>query len=88
MLRQGDQMSLCKSGPKCSPNPFFGQNEYINFSLQKGTKKFGYFRNFQKVPKLSKGQTGENSPNLVTPGSERSNTFCSETSFLNLGLML
>jgi hypothetical protein len=64
---QGDQMSLRKNRPKCSPIHFFCQKLYIIYTLVKISPTFWATSViFEKTLKVNKRPLVENSPNLVT----------------------
>jgi hypothetical protein len=59
---QGDQTSLRKSRPKCSPTDFF-----VNGTVKKSSPKFcATSAIFKPLPKEKNRLMSENSPNLVT----------------------
>jgi hypothetical protein len=60
--RQGDQMSLWRNRPNCSPTSFFA-----SFTVEKSSPiVWPTFVIFKKQPKVNNRPIGENSPNLVT----------------------
>jgi hypothetical protein len=61
---QGDQMSLWKSRPKCSPTHFLSKQK-------RSPKFFAGSVIFQKIPDVNNHPMDENSPNLVTMHMDR-----------------
>jgi hypothetical protein len=68
---QGDQLSVWKIRPKCSPNPFY-QSQCIIFIVEKHSPKVrATVGSFQKLTKVNNIPKDENSTILVTlPGTD------------------
>jgi hypothetical protein len=65
--KQGDQMSVGKSGPKSGPNNFFAKINPQLVPWKKVAQKCALLLQFFKpLPKVNNHPLGENSPNLVT----------------------
>jgi hypothetical protein len=64
--QQGDQMSLRKNWPTCSPTRFFSEFAHDFIRGETLLKKFGLLLQFKKEQKVNNRPIAENLPNLVT----------------------
>jgi hypothetical protein len=71
---QGDQMSLWKSRPKCSPTHVLSHLLHNYKRGEKLHKFLYYFCNLQKMPKVNSRPMSENLPDLVTMGASTKKT--------------
>jgi hypothetical protein len=85
-FNQGDQKSLRRSRPKCSPTRFFDKIYiYRTETLEKDGHKFALLLLFsKKLPNVNNHPIGENLPNLVILASTYSTSKRNSFRFLEI----